>query len=267
MQRQIIVGNAAAAALSVARPTPLTATTRARGEALVAATVPLHLYVSTNGKKVDNATDTVVVGFAHVLAEQERVLRDTVVPLGDLQRQGLAHVRVLRTRLFPGGTEYVKSSMDLQWSALVALRSAMQEPECSAAIDGLGLRPFADHVLAHIELYGRMVGQEGKASSAGAAEASAAWTEAFKRFAVQVMHDYPDDAAIQRELLGPYEAQLEQQRAAARARKAQAGAEQPAPQANPAPPAPPAGSAEQPAPTAPQAPPAPEAGSAPPPVS
>jgi len=178
------------------------------------------------------------MGFMHVLESQERVLRDAVVPLGDAQRDALAQVRFLRTQLFPQGTAFVHQPMDLQWSALILLRQALEEPECSAVIEALGLRRFAEHVVAHIELYGRILGHDARSSAAGEEKVSAAWTEAFKRYAVQVLHDYPDDAAMQRELLGVYDAQLAQQhalgRTTARARtKKAARAEEAAPPSAP----------------------------------
>ncbi len=233
IDRQRIVGNSVGVALAVNRPVPLLQGTVARGQAVVAATAGLQLFAGVSASRVNQCTKSVVVALEHTFEEMERGLRDTVVPMGEPQQRGLALVRFLRGKLFPEGTRFIRRSMDLQWSELVVLRTAMQEPEVSEAIDELGLRRFVDHLLAHIELYGRMVGQEGKAAGAGEEEASAAWTEAFQRFAAQVMLDYEESTAMQSELLGAYDTQLGQQRAAARAaikaRKAQAEAEEPEP--------------------------------------
>jgi hypothetical protein len=130
-----------------------------------------------------------------------------------------ARIRQVRARLFPEGTEFTRGSMDAQWSGLVALRGRMQDPEVASAIDALGMRPIADHVLGHIELYGRMLGQQGGKPTAGEEQANTAWNEAFRLLAAQVLVDYPADAAIQDELLGAYHAQLAQQRAITRAAK------------------------------------------------
>ena len=231
--RQTIVGNAVEAALAADRTVPLLAGTRARGEALVTASVTLRFFLELTPQLVDQATDTVVTAFRGGLETGKRALRDSAVPLGEPQREALGQYRMLQTRLFPKGTEYVRRSMDLQWGELLTLRAAMQEPEVAGAIDGLGLRPIADHLLGHIALYGRMLGKEAGSARAGVEEATAAWNEAMKMFVAQVLIDYEKDQATRQELLGVYEAQVEQQRAgyraAARARKAAAEAEADAP--------------------------------------
>src|SRR6185503_4180125 len=91
------------------------------------------------------------------------------------------------------------------------------------------------------DAFPRMLGPDAKAAGGGEEVASEAWVNAYTRYAVQVMHDYPDDKVLQRELLGAYDVQLEQQRSverlAKRARRARAKAmaqalaqiEQPAP--------------------------------------
>ena len=217
VDRQINVGNALGVILAMARPTPLLSGTRTRGDAVVAATLGLVTAGETMPVQVDRATDAVLTAFDRCTGEQERMLLDTVVPLGDAQRVTLGQVRLLRTRLFGQGTGYIRLQMDLEWRYLSDLRGRMLEPEVAAAIDGLGLRAHADHLLAHIERYGKVLGQDAGATGRAEATASAAWHEAFKRFAAQVLLDYEHDAAMQRELLQPYQAQLELQRAAARA--------------------------------------------------
>jgi hypothetical protein len=181
----------------------------------------------------------------------EWVLHDAVLPQNEVQQLMAARIRQVHARLFAKGTEFLRGSMDAQWSGLVSLRGRMQEPEIAAAIDALGMRPLADHVLAHIDLYGRMLGQQGGNPRAGEEQANATWNEAFKVFAAQVLVDYEADAAIQDELLGAYHAQLAQQRALARIAKrrpARGPTDEPAP---------PPAAADQPAP------PAAEAGGAP----
>jgi hypothetical protein len=244
-ERQVIVGNSVERALAADRATPLTSGARARGDAVIASTLAVSLFAGLRPVHVDRATDKVVIGFEHMLIHAGAVLHDAVLPQSEAQQLVAARIRQVRARLFSGGTEFTRGSMDAQWSGLVALRSRMQEPEVAAAIDALGMRPFADHVLAHVELYGRILGQQGGKARAGEEQANAAWNEAFRVFAAQVLVDYHKDAAIQDELLGAYHAQLAQQRALARAAKRRPA---PAPADPPAPPA--EGQADPPAPTA-----------------
>ncbi|MDC3982182.1 hypothetical protein [Polyangium jinanense] len=227
VDRQLNVGNAIAAGLAAPRPTPLTPTTLARGQAVVAVTLDLRAFSGPTPGVVDRATDTVITAFDRARADDERALLDSVVPLGPAQREALSRLRLIRTRVFPNGTDFIRRRMDLEWRALCDVRNALNEPEVAAAVDAQGLRPAVDHLLAHIDLYGRVIGQE--AGPAGKAEErlSAAWHEAFKLFAAQVMLDYDKNPVIQKELLGAYEVQLDEQRAAARhaarARQAKSG--------------------------------------------
>jgi hypothetical protein len=217
--RQLNVGHALENTLSVNRPTPLSAATKARGEAVIVATKDLTVFAGPAPGQVDRATDTVLTAFDDGLEQQERALLiDAVVPLGQLQLQMLGRIRLVRASVFPHGTRSItKKTMDLEWKDLRVVRTSLQEARVAEAIDALGFRPLADHVLAHIAIYGRVIGDE--AGSAGTAEekTSLAWHEAFKLFVAQVMVDYDKDAAMQRELLGAYETQLDEQRASARA--------------------------------------------------
>jgi len=215
--RQRNVGNAVADALAAQRPIPIVPSTRTRGEAVVAATEALSAFAGPSPGQVDRATDTVLTAFDRARAEEERALRDSVVPLGPAQRDALSRIRLIRTRVLPQGTDFIRRRMDLEWPVLCEVRKAFQEPDVAAAVDAQGLRAAVDHVLAHINLYGRVIGHE--AGPAGSAEErlSAAWHEGFKRFAAQVTLDYESDPVTQKELLGAYEVQLDEQRAAARA--------------------------------------------------
>lgn len=217
VDRQLNVGNAITAVLPAPRPTPLMPTTLARGEAVVAATQALRAFSGPSPGQVDRATDTVITAFDRARADDERALLDSVVPLGPAQREALSRIRLIRTRVFPNGTDFIRRRMDLEWRALCDVQKALLEPEVAAAVDAQGLRPAVVHLLAHIELYGRVIGQE--AGPAGKAEErlSAAWHEAFKMFAAQVTLDYDKSPEIQKELLGAYEVQLDEQRSAARA--------------------------------------------------
>jgi hypothetical protein len=251
-KRQVIVGNAVGDSLAANRPDPLAPSTRARAEEVVAATVAVSLYASVRPAQVDGATCSVVAGFNRTLEGQERSLRKSVIPHNEAQRVAADRAHRVRARLFPQGLRFLRRSMDLEWSDLVSLRGRMQEPDIVEAIDGLGLRPVADHVLAHIEMYGRVLGKDASKAGAGEARANAAWTDAFRLFSAQVLIDYHHDNAMQDELLGPYAAQLSQQRAKARAydrpRSPAPAPGAPAPSApEPAPPAP----APAPAPPAP----------------
>lgn len=223
VDRQINAGNALGTILAADRPTPLLPGTRARGEGVVAATLALLAARDTPPLKVDRATDAVVTAFERDLKDREQMLRDTVVPLREAQRRNLGHIRLLRVRLFVQGTDFIRLSMDLQYRHLTELRDRLAEPEVAAAVDGLGMRPEVDHLLAHIERYGRALGKDVGGAGHAAEVASDAWHEAFRRFAARLMVDYEEDAAMQRELLAPYERQLEQQRVMAKTRRARAG--------------------------------------------
>ena len=216
-KRKTVVSDAVGKMVAAPRTTPLTPTTVASAEAVVAAAEPLHLYVTLSDKKVNTSTTTVVAGFASSISSLRHMLRSDVASLGQPQHETFKHLKLLQERLFPSGTNFLRASMNVKWGSLLALRTAMQEPACSQAIDACGLRVCADHVFTQIEVYGRMLGPDAKAAGGGEEAAAEAWVEAYTRFAVQVMHDYPGNKALQRELLGPYDVQLEQQRAADRA--------------------------------------------------
>jgi hypothetical protein len=237
-ERQIAIGHHLKLTLAVERPTPLTPAVCARGDAVIASTIAVSLFANHRPVTVDRATDKVVIGFERTLTDaSEWALHDGAVPHGEAQHLVVARLRQVRTRLFPEGTGFTQGTMDLKWTRLVTLRAEMQEPEVAAAIDAIGMRPHADHVLAHVALYGRMLGQQGGNSSAGEAQANAAWNEAFQVFAAQVVADYHADSAIQKELLSGYHTQLAQQRAVARAdrrRVARGPATPPAPAPAPA---------------------------------
>ncbi|AKT37933.1 hypothetical protein [Chondromyces crocatus] len=225
--RKLVVGNAVSNALNVNRPNPLLSSTQLRAEALVDASERLRFFIGISPQRVDQATDTVVTSFRAHLEKGEQVLKDSVVPLGAPQREALGRFRMLRTRLFPKGTAYIRASMDLQWGELVALRGALHEPEVVDAIAVQGMQDLSAHLLEHIALYGRMLGKEAGSARAGVEEASGVWNEAMRLFTAQVVLDYEKDAAIQQELLGTYHAQLEQQRASYRTRKVPSPADKP----------------------------------------
>lgn len=227
--RQLNVGHALATILAIDRAVPIVPTTLARAEAVIAATLALSAARDAPPALVDQATDSVTTALDRTLEAAEVGLRDSVVPLGEAQREALGRIRKLRTRLFPKGTGYIRKAMDLQWPHLTELRARLAEPEIAAAVDAQGLRAQVDHLLAHIELYGRALGQDAGAAGHAREMASEAWQEAHRRFGAQVVIDYEGNPAMEQELLGPYAAQLEQQRAAARtaarARRARAAAE------------------------------------------
>ncbi|MCC6551744.1 MAG: hypothetical protein IT372_01825, partial [Polyangiaceae bacterium] len=226
--RQITVGNAIADALAADRPSPILSGTRARCEEVVSATAVLRVFAGYKAVDVYTATSKILIGLEENLAAQERSLRDGVVPMGEAQHQALARVSLVRSRVFPQGVGLARLPMDMQWPRLVAIRSAVQEPPVAAAIDAMSLRPHVDHALAHIEVYGRVIGQQTGGAGAGKEQACEAWTEAFRLLAAQVLLDYQKDAAMQKELLGPYQVQLANQRAAARASRSRKSASAPA---------------------------------------
>ncbi|EYF02306.1 hypothetical protein [Chondromyces apiculatus] len=167
--------------------------------------------------------------FGRAVAEQERALLDSVVPLDEEQQMAASRLQLIRTRVFRRGTQFIRRSMDLEWPALCEVREVVEDPAVMEAIERQGLWPVAAHLLGHIALYAQALGHEAGAAGSAVEKASHAWHEAFKRFAAQVLLDYEHDEATRRELLGPYEAQLDEQRAVERAARAKRNASQPGP--------------------------------------
>lgn len=233
--RQVAIGNAIADTLAEVRPVPIVPTTQARAEAVVEASATLQFFNERSSGKVDHATDTVVTTLRQVLETCARGFRSDVVPLQSAQRDYLDRCVFLQGQLYPKGTDYVLGSMNEQWPEMVTLRTTMLRPDVAAAIDAVGLRPMADHVLAHIGIYGRMLGKEAGAAGGGLEEATGTWNRSMKLYIAQVEIDYESDPVMRRELLGAYEKQVELQRAGYRAKKAQAGEPAPPPPPAPAP--------------------------------
>ncbi|AKT38797.1 hypothetical protein [Chondromyces crocatus] len=226
VDRQINVGNALGPILAAPRATPLQGATRTRGDAVIASTLALLNVRDVPPRAADQATDTVVTAFHRMLEAREEMLLDTLVPLGPAQREVLGQVRLLRTRLFPKGTSFIRLPMEMELKHLTDLRQRLGEPEVDAAVTALGLEAEVLHLVTHVERYGRSLGQDAGGAGRATELASVAWHEAFVRFAAQVVVDYEGNTAMQRELLGPYEGQRLQQRAAARAaRRARAAAQ------------------------------------------
>ncbi|EYF07668.1 hypothetical protein [Chondromyces apiculatus] len=228
ISRKIIVGNTLSVSHTATRAEPLTTATRERIQAVVTATEGLQMFAKYRPLRVDRATDASVNGCYRTLKAMERSFDDAVVPLGEAQRATVAQARRVRNHLFPEGTTFTQLSMDLQWGALLALRGRVTEPETVADVAALGMQSQVEHMMAHIDLYGRILGQEADKARAGEEEASAAWTRALRLLVAQVLLDYDGDEATRQELLGPYEAQLAQQRAVVRAaKKAQSKGDKP----------------------------------------
>lgn len=225
-ERQLTVGAALREAITKPRNPALLAGTLSRAEVVLALTSELRAVIGAPPGIVDRATDTVVTAFDHAIADQMRALIGDVVPLGEAQQQAASRLALIRTRVFVRGTGFIRRPMDLEWAALTEVREAMQDPEVAAAIDAQGLRPVADHLLAHIARYAQALGDEAGSAGSAVEKASEAWHQAFKRLAAQVMLDYDGDPATQRELLGAYETQLEEQRAAQRSARARRSAKQ-----------------------------------------
>ena len=228
-ERQLSVSNALKEAITKPRTPPLQDTTLSRAQAVLATTSELRVHVSAPPGQVDRATGTVVSAFGRAVAEQERALLDSVVPLDEEQQMAASRLQLIRTRVFRRGTQFIRRTMDLEWPALCEVREAVEDPTVMDAIEGQGLRPVVDHLLRHIALYAQALGHEAGAAGSAVEKASHAWHEAFKRLAAQVLLDYEHDEATRRELLGPYEAQLDEQRAVERAARAKRNASQPQP--------------------------------------
>ena len=239
--RQIIVGNALALLLAEARTPALTPAVVTRGQAVVDATKSLAAMAGPTPAATFFATRSVFAGIAHVLEAHEKALNDAVVPLGDAQSKSLAFARTLSARVFNNASDFAHLAAELQWSELSTARTTLASPDVDAAVVGLGLKPAVDHLLAHVDLLGRVLGKDVGAAGSASDKAGAAWHAAFVLFVAQVAVDYDTDPKTQDALFGAYEAQVKAQHDAERERRLRSAAKkakaQHAPAAAPAAPA------------------------------
>src|ERR1044071_9043577 len=99
-ERKVVVGHHLKLAFAVDRPTPLTPAVCTRGDAVIAATIAVHLFANLRPVTVDRATDRVVLGFERTLTDaDEWALHDSAVPYGEAQHLLVARLRQVRTRL------------------------------------------------------------------------------------------------------------------------------------------------------------------------
>ena len=186
-----------------------------RAKAVIAATATLAVPESPSMFTIDRATDSVVTAIHRILAAWHKGLTDAVVPLNAEQEAALAAAEILDEAWFANGIGFIHELVGLQCDALLAIQKTLREPEIQKAIKTLGLGPLVEHMESHTALYAKALGltadSEVKAPEGGESQA---WHDAFVRYAASVLVHYPDDAEAQRALLGSYEKQLQEHRAA-----------------------------------------------------
>jgi hypothetical protein len=222
VERQRNVGRALAVALDRARATPLTERTLQAGREVVAVSNRLQDPPNVPAILVDVSTDVVFTAAHRLLRAWTRAFAGELIALERPQQELLDAARFLTDKWFPNGVEFLRAQMSIQWDSLQPIAASFDEPEVSAAVEKLSMRPLVDHMRKHVDLYGQTVGLgEGKPKPGSArTETRDHWQEAMKDFAIAVLADYGKDPSTRTELLGVYEQQLAEHRAAlAAARK------------------------------------------------
>lgn len=170
---------------------------------------------------LDNTTDTVFSAFDGVISSVERGMDDRVVkPLPVAQAKKKAAAATIRLKAIPQGMPFLSLSMALQYDAMRAVMDRLEkDPECTAAVEELGLGYFVAHMAAHLAPYGRAVVS---ADNRDIEAESDAFHDAFVKLAVQASAHHGDADATRRRILGAYETELAAQREEERAARQRA---------------------------------------------
>jgi hypothetical protein len=222
VERQRNVGRALALTLDRERATSLTERTLQAGREVVAVTDRLQNPPSVPAILVDVSTDMVFTASHRLLRAWVRAFAGEMIALERPQQELLDAARFLIDRWYPNGVGFLREQMSIQWDSLQPIAGSFDDPQVSAAVQKLSMGPLVDHMRKHVELYGQTVGLGEGNPKPGAArtETRDHWQEAMKDFAIAVLADYSKDQATRTELLGVYEQQLAEHRAAlAAARK------------------------------------------------
>jgi hypothetical protein len=185
-------------------------------KAVIAATAPLAAPGGPSMFTIDRATDGVVTAIHRIQEAWERGLTDAVIPLDAEQQAALAAVNLLNEAWFANGIGFIHDAVGLQCDALLAIEKTLSDPEISKAIKTLGHGPLVHHLSSHTALYAKTLGltADGEASTSEQS-ASQTWHDAYVLFAASVMVHHANDPEARASLLGSYEKQLQEHRAAA----------------------------------------------------
>jgi hypothetical protein len=190
--------------------------------AVLEQTRTIELLASTDATmiEIDRGTDRHIAGFDDQLEGIERSFgHASILPLTDKQSARLADAVAVRAALFPSGTGFLKVVYSQQWVRMSAAIQALDGKETTAAVKRLGLDAEADRLRQWVALYGAKLGLTEAKESDPAAIAVDAWHEAYGELTVHVHSEYgsaKDEAQtrIRVTLIGPYEAQADEERRA-----------------------------------------------------
>ncbi len=195
--------------------TPYKADVVSRAKEVIAATSALAETGGPSMFAVDRATDSVVTAIYRMLDAWEKGLTDAVLPLTAEQQAALAAVDVLQTAWFSNGIDFIHEVVGLQHDALAAIRKTFAEQPIKQAVQTLGLGPMVERLSSHTALYSKTLGLSADSEAeASGSSAGQAWHDAYVLFTATVMTAYADDAEARKVLLGSYEKQLQEHRAA-----------------------------------------------------
>jgi hypothetical protein len=170
--------------------------------------------------EIDRATDRAIGAFDAQLDGIERSFdHEDILPLEDAEQARLADATLVRKRSLPSGTDFLRLVYSLQWARMNAMVKVLVEKDIAAAIGRLGLSLEADRIARWVALYGAKLGVTEAKNADPAAVAVEAWHEAYGTLVVRVHAEYDDphdrtQQAVRDLLLGPYEAQAEEERRA-----------------------------------------------------
>lgn len=198
-----------------------------RAKTVIAATEGLEDPGGHSMFSVDRATDSVITAIYRALDAWTKGLTDAVLPLEPEQQAALAAAEVLDSAWFPDGIEFVHEVVGLQHDALAGIQKTLAKKEIKDAVETLGLGPMVAHLSRHTALYAKTLGLTAE-GEAGAPESgpSQTWHDAYMLFAASVVTSYSDDAETRKVLLGSYESQLREHRAAMRKERRKRAREQ-----------------------------------------
>lgn len=170
--------------------------------------------------EIDRGTDRAVSAFDTQVGGIERSFdHEAILALDDGEKARLADAALVRQRVLPSGTGFLRLVYSKQWARMNGMVKALAEKDVSAAVERLGLALESDRIGRWVALYGAKLGVTEAKNADPAAVAVEAWHAAYGSLVVRVHAEYDaaDDKTHQMVrdlLLSPYEAQAEEERRA-----------------------------------------------------